>query len=54
MLSQPQFNEMDDTTKMGAMPIDRKFIGPSADKTPSEQNKFAYGADKPIAKPGFF
>ena len=41
-------------TKMGAMPLDSKYDGPSPIKQPSFQNNMAPNANVPLAKPGFF
>lgn len=54
-LSHVQMNEMADTTKIGAMPIQNKYDGSAPIKTPSMQ-----GAMQPnqnsitTPKPGFF
>lgn len=55
MISKPQFNEMADTTKIGAMPIKANFDGPAPINTPNTQ-----GVSQPnqtsvvVPKPGFF
>ena len=54
MLSQPQFNEMADTTKLGAMPINTKYDGPSPIKTQGNQGVVAPNQEMTVPKPGFF
>lgn len=54
-LSQSQFSpNLNSMTKMGAMPRNLKFDDPQPLKVSPVQNKFAPGANKQIAKPGFF
>lgn len=54
MLSQPQFNEMADTTKIGAMPIKTNFDGAAPIKTPSTQGVSQPNQSMSVPKPGFF
>lgn len=54
MLSQPQFNEMADTTKIGAMPINTKYDGPAPIKTPTSQGVMQPNQSMSLPKPGFF
>jgi hypothetical protein len=54
-LSQSQFNpKLNSMTKMGAMPRNPEFTDPQPLKISSFDNAYAPGADKQIAKPGFF
>jgi hypothetical protein len=54
-LSSSQFSSNQQSmTKMGAMPLDSKYDGPSPIKQPSFQNNMAPNANVPLAKPGFF
>jgi hypothetical protein len=41
-------------TKVGAMPLDSKYDGPSPVKQSTFQNNMAPNANVPLAKPGFF
>lgn len=54
MLSKPQFNEMSDTTKIGAMPIKTTFDGPAPIKTPGSQGVMQPNENMSVPKPGFF
>lgn len=54
MLSKPQFNEMADTTKIGAMPIKTNFDGPAPIKTPSGIGVMQPNQSVELPKPGFF
>jgi hypothetical protein len=54
MLSQPQFNEMADTTKIGAMPIKPKFDGAAPINTPEPNGEMTPNKGVAVAKPGFF
>ena len=54
MLSKPQFNEMADTTKIGAMPINTKYDGPKPLDTPSAQGVKQPNESMSVPKPGFF
>ena len=54
MLSQPQFNEMADTTKVGAMPIKTNFDGPGPIKLPNTQGIMQPNQSVELPKPGFF
>jgi hypothetical protein len=53
-LSMEQFSPQRSITKAGAMPRDSKFDEKQVQKISGEQNKYAPGANKPLAKPGFF
>jgi len=54
-LSSSQFSSNQQSmTKMGAMPLNRKYDGPSPVKQPTFQNNMAPNANVPLAKPGFF
>ena len=53
-LSQNQFAPQASVSADGAMPRSSKFDEPQLAKVSSEGNKFAPGANTPIAKPGFF
>lgn len=54
-LSTAQFaSNQSSMTKMGAMPIDNKFLGPSPIKESSLQNNMAPNSNMPLPKPGFF
>ena len=54
MISQPQFNEMADTTKIGAMPIKTKYDGSAPIQTPNTQGVKQPNESMPLPKPGFF
>jgi hypothetical protein len=54
-LSSSQFaSNQQSMTKMGAMPLNPKYDGPSSVKQPTFQNNMAPNANVPLAKPGFF
>lgn len=54
-LSKDQFGtQLSSITKMGAMPRNPKFTDPQPLKISTSENKYAPGANKQIAKPGFF
>ncbi len=54
-LSTTQFaSSQSSMTKMGAMPIKDKFLGPSPIKESTFQNSMAPNANTPLPKPGFF
>lgn len=54
-LSSSQFSpNQQSMTKMGAMPLNSKYDGPSPVKQPTFQNNMAPNANVPLAKPGFF
>ena len=49
-----QFSPQRSITMAGAMPRDSKFDEKQVQKISGEQNRYAPGANTPIAKPGFF
>lgn len=53
-LSTEQFAAQRSVTAAGAMPRSSKFDEKQLPKISGEQNKYAPGANTPIAKPGFF
>jgi hypothetical protein len=53
-LSMEQFSPQRSLTMAGAMPRSSKFDEKQLPKISGEQNKYAPGANTPIAKPGFF
>jgi hypothetical protein len=53
-LSMEQFSPQRSITAAGAMPRSSKFDEKQLPKISGEPNKFAPGANTPIAKPGFF
>jgi hypothetical protein len=53
-LSMEQFSPQRSITKAGAMPRNAKFDEKQLPKISGEQNRYAPGANTPIAKPGFF
>jgi len=53
-LSTMQFSPQRSITMAGAMPRNAKFDEKQLPKISGEPNKFAPGANTPIAKPGFF
>jgi hypothetical protein len=53
-LSMEQFAAQRSITAAGAMPRSSKFDEKQLPKISGEPNKFAPGANTPIAKPGFF
>jgi hypothetical protein len=53
-LSMEQFSPQRSITKAGAMPRSSKFDEKQLPKISGEQNKYAPGTNKPLAKPGFF
>jgi hypothetical protein len=53
-LSTEQFSPQRSITMAGAMPRDAKFDEKQVQEISGEQNKYAPGANTPIAKPGFF
>jgi hypothetical protein len=53
-LSTMQFSPQRSITAAGAMPRSSKFDEKQLPKISGEPNKFAPGANTPIAKPGFF
>ena len=53
-LSMEQFAAQQSVTAAGAMPRSSKFDEKQLPKISGEQNKYAPGANMPIAKPGFF
>jgi len=53
-LSMEQFSPQRSITKAGAMPRNAKFDEIQLPKISGEQNRYAPGANTPIAKPGFF
>lgn len=54
-LSTSQFaSNQSSMTKMGAMPIKDKFLGPSPIKESALENKMSPNANIPLPKPGFF
>jgi hypothetical protein len=53
-LSSSQFEGQSSLTKMGAMPTDPKFDGPSALKAPKQDGANIPNENVPLAKPGFF
>ena len=52
-LSMEQFSPQRSITKAGAMPRNSKFDEKQLPKISGEQNKYAPGANKPLANPGF-
>lgn len=54
MLSEPQFNEQAETTKIGAMPIKPKFDGAAPINTPEPNGVMPANKSITVAKPGFF
>ena len=53
-LSMEQFSPQRSLTMAGAMPRSSKFDEKQLPKISGEQNKYAPGANTPIANPGFF
>ena len=53
-LSTEQFSPQRSITAAGAMPRNSKFDEKQVPKISGEQNKYAPGANKPLANPGFF
>jgi hypothetical protein len=53
-LSMEQFSPQKSITAAGAMPRDSRFDEKQVQKISGEQNRYAPGANKPLAKPGFF
>jgi hypothetical protein len=53
-LSIEQFSPQKSITAAGAMPRNLKFDEKQVPKISGEQNRYAPGANKPLAKPGFF
>lgn len=53
-LSSSQFEGQSSLTKMGAMPNNPKFDGPSALKPPKQDGANLPNGNVPLAKPGFF
>jgi hypothetical protein len=53
-LSMEQFSPQKSITAAGAMPRNSKFDEKQVPKISGEQNRYAPGANKPLAKPGFF
>jgi len=54
-LSTKQFSSNQSSmTRMGAMPIKDKFLGPSPIKESTLENKMSPNANMPLPKPGFF
>jgi len=53
-LSMEQFSPQRSITRAGAMPRNAKFDEKQLPKISGEQNRYAPGANTPIAKPGFF
>jgi hypothetical protein len=53
-LSMEQFSAQKSLTAEGAMPRSSKFDDKQVQKISGEQNMYAPGANKPVAKPGFF
>jgi hypothetical protein len=49
-----QFSPQRSITKAGAMPRNVKFDEKQLPKISGEQNRYAPGANMPLAKPGFF
>ena len=53
-ISMEQFSPQRSITRAGAMPRNAKFDEKQLPKISGEQNKYAPGANMPLAKPGFF
>jgi hypothetical protein len=53
-LSMAQFSPQRSITMAGAMPRSSRFDENQLPKISGEQNKYAPGANLPLAKPGFF
>lgn len=54
-LSTTQFsNRTPSVTKLGAMPIKDKFLGPAPIKESAIENKMSPNANMPLPKPGFY
>lgn len=53
-LSSSQFEGQSSLTKMGAMPNNPTFDGPSALKPPKQDGANLPNENVPLAKPGFF